>query len=177
MLTIQILGGQPVLQMKLFLTLVCILFLGLAVFLDYLPGRQTYWDHRISELCADDGGLTTYSQVHVSRADIDADVLPRVWPSGVGPQGLIQVVVEDLADGDPVFIADERRTNLHDWNPEVWRVEQPILRRSDRSAVAHYVYYYRIGGDFPTFISHPSSFICPSAENRFIALNSLFIVE
>ena len=142
---------------------------------DYVLGRQTYWDYEINRMCESDGGLTVLHQIPLSTADIAKGVLPLTWPSGQIGKGKpnIGVTLESLAHKDaPAYISNEKRTTLREWNPQVWRVEQTIIRRSDRVPVARRTYYTRSGGDFPSF-AHPSSRICPDQ----IDTSDLFIIQ
>src|SRR4051812_12232677 len=35
----------------------------------WLPGRQDYWDGKVKEMCAKDGGVTVFEQVTITRQD------------------------------------------------------------------------------------------------------------
>jgi hypothetical protein len=129
----------------------------------YLPGRQTYWDWKITQLCGADGGLTVFQKVHLSRRDVERGVLPRTWPSGVIGRGdpHLSFTVKGLSHPEAPIYAEVRETKLRDWNPAVVRREWTIVRRDNKATVGRWVVYQRGGGDFPIFIPHPSSFSCP----------------
>jgi hypothetical protein len=147
----------------------------LASAFDYVPGRQTYWDYKINKMCESDGGLTVLHHIPLSKADIAKGVLPLTWSSGEIGKGKpnIGVTLESLSHKDaPAYVSEEIRTTLREWNPSVWRVEQVIVRRSDRAIVGRMIYYTRSGGDFPSF-AHTSSRICPNEMDK----SNLFFIQ
>ena len=147
----------------------------LASVFDYVPGRQTYWDYKINRMCESDGGLTVLHQIPLSTADIAKGVLPLTWSSGQIGKGKqnIGVTLESLSHKDsPAYVSEEKRTTLREANPFVGRIEQVIVRRSDRAIVARMIYYTRTGGEFPSH-AHPSYRICPDQPDK----SSLFIVQ
>jgi hypothetical protein len=144
----------------------------------YVPGRQTYWDAKIRSLCKKDGGFTVFERVRVSKADIEREILPLSWPSGLG-QGVPQVgfAPKELAHPEaPVYSVRESETVLREWNPSVVRRQARVQRRNGK-VVARYVLYSRGGGDFPSH-AHPSGFTCPDIHPMFQEFSKqLFIVE
>ena len=145
--------------------------------LGYVPGRQTYWDSEVRDMCAKDGGFTVYEKVRISRADVERGVLPRNWPSGqigkVDP--IIGFAPKALARPDaPIYAVDEGNTIIRDWNPRVIRTQERVERR-DGVVVARYVLYTRSGGDVPS-PSHPSSYTCPDIHPMFQELSKQLIV-
>lgn len=148
--------------------------LGSLVFLlagctSYVPGRQTYWDSRINNLCAEDGGVRIIERVVLSPRDVAS--LPR-------SDGMISVPSEATKDpSQPLYAKNYRTTILHERNPSVRRDVKVVVRASDKRVVAEWVVYSRVGGDFPTGISHPSSFTCPEPRRLLEELQPLFILK
>ena len=152
---------------------------ALAAVFDYLPGRQTYWDYKITSLCENDGGFTVLKPIHISKAAIERGVLPRTWPSGQIGKGepTIGFAPKPLAHPEaPVYSVEESENVLREWNPRVTR-RQAAVQRPSGEVVARYVMYGRGGGDFPSF-AHPSSFTCPDIHPMFQRFSEkLFVVE
>ena len=59
--------GVSVLKMLLFIPLALVLMLILAV--AFFEGRKAYWDYRVREMCAKDGGGKLSQHVTISRKD------------------------------------------------------------------------------------------------------------
>jgi hypothetical protein len=126
---------------------------------DYLPGRQAYWDARVRELCEKDGGVVVLQQVRAAKGQSTA--------------------VEIKAKADPkslVYAESGRSTTLREGNPSVWRSEWQIVRRSDQTIVARVIQYSRAGGDFPT-VANPTWLGCPDSDRMKLGLEKLFAVQ
>lgn len=124
----------------------------------YVPGRQAYWDARVTELCSKDGGVTVYQKVRLTPEQLSRGVLPTT------ADGRISVAIKALSHPEAPVYAVDKITMINERNPRVTRVETAIVRRSDETIVAKRVRYARFGGDFPTGISEASSFLCPDAQ-------------
>jgi len=140
----------------------------------YVPGRQTYWDHQVKELCEKDGGMTILERIRISRADVERGIQPRVWILG---KRFIGAAVRELAHPDALVHYEENHTVIREMNPSVGRTELVFIRRKDGATIGKYVYYGRGGGDFPTGLTHDSSFLCPTTTEMAAATDGLFIVE
>jgi hypothetical protein len=136
----------------------------------YVPGRQTYWDARVQEMCAKDGGVTIYERVRISKGDLDRRILP------ITKDGKIGVAPEQLAHPSAPVYARNKTAVLREGNPGVWRSEWEIVRRSDGKVVARWVAYSRSGGDIPS-PAHDSRVTCPELSRISSDLHQLFIVE
>lgn len=135
----------------------------------YVPGRQTYWDSRIEKLCAEDGGVRIIERVVLSPRDLAS--LPK-------SNGMVSVPSEATRDPSHLVYAKTAGTTmLHERNPSVRRDVRVVIRASDKRVVAEWVVYSRVGGDFPTGISHPSSFTCPEPRQLIEELQPLFVVK
>ena len=118
----------------------------------YVPGRQTYWDNQVRELCQTDGGSTVYETVQLTRQEYER--------LGGLRQGL-PVPDEGTAKPDFPYVRVEIRTTIREANPRVMRGETVIKRRSDNKVLARSVRYWRTGGDLPTGLTEQTYFICP----------------
>jgi hypothetical protein len=64
----------------------------------WVPGRQSYWDAKVKEMCNKDGGVTIYERVSVPKIDLERGVLP------VGADGQIGISLGALAHPDaPIY--------------------------------------------------------------------------
>jgi hypothetical protein len=149
--------GVSVLKMLLFIPLALVLMLILAV--AFFEGRKAYWDYRVREMCAKDGGvkinevievdLHTYESFKNKFAQID---IPRTGD----PRRVGSIAVHSYKE---VYI---RRSN-----PEVRRSELSVIRVSNGIVVATSTTYSRVGGDLLAL--HPSQISCPGAPTDFFA--------
>lgn len=135
--------------------------------LGYVPGRQSYWDAKVREMCAKDGEVQIFEKLRVSKADLN-------FLSVV--EGRISLPVKELAHPKAPAYAEITRTYLRQANPEVSRNEVTIVRRTDQATIARWIVYGRFGGDLPS-PGHPSSFSCPDQRKILADLQELFIVE
>lgn len=140
----------------------------LAGCMGYVPGRQTYWDAKVKEMCEKDGGVKVLGEIVVSQ--VQANTLPRVG-------GFFGVAPEALAKPEDPAFAKVRVTKLHDGEPSVIREEQDIVRRSDQRLVARVIRYGRSGGDFPLVSAHPSTYSCPEYRTIYEGIHRIFRVE
>ena len=114
--------------------------------LGYVPGQNAHWDAQVQTHCEKDGGLTVLEIAEVSRQEYELF------------QGAIRA--EKYSGTAPVF-RRTTQTTIRESNPQVWRLEQSAIRRSDGKVLATHVDYARVGGDLPTGLAHESSFLCP----------------
>jgi hypothetical protein len=133
----------------------------------YVPGRQSYWDEKIREMCANDGGVLIYRKMPISKADFDR--LGRVGAH-------VAIPPRPLSRTTDLVVADESTTVLRDANPRVWRSEQLVKRTSDGAVLAKVVRYSRVGGDIPS-PSHSSHFGCPDEKAVLAAQQAIFLVK
>lgn len=148
--------------------IVSLLLLALSACAGYVPGRQSYWDAQVREMCAKDGGVQIIEKLRISKSDID--LLGTT-------DGKISVSIKELANPRAPAYAVNRMTVIRDGNPSVWRSEWDIVRRTDQVVVARWVAYSRSGGDIPTGLAHDSRFTCPDLKEITTDLQQLFIVE
>jgi hypothetical protein len=119
----------------------------------YVPGRKSYWDEQVSQMCQKDGGVTVYETVFLNE-----DEYRRL---GGTSHGLPIPASENDRPSYP-YIREQTLTRIREANPEVVRTEEVIKRRADQKVLARSVRYSRRGGDIPTGIAHHTSFTCPA---------------
>ena len=133
----------------------------------YVPGAKSYWDARVDELCAKDGGVKIFEKLHVTKTDIDN--LGRVG-------GEIAIPIKRLANPNAPVYAINQITHIRDNNPEVWRSEWRFIRRKDQAVIALEVSYHRSGGD-AVVVDQPSGYTCPAPDRLNADLQALFVIE
>lgn len=138
----------------------------------YVPGAKSYWDEQVRAMCKEDGGVTVYERVRISRDQINRRVLP------MAADGRLSVATKNTAHPEAPIYAVRRISQIRDSNPRVRRIESTIFRRIDGVVVAKQVIYARVGGDIPTGFSEGTSFICPDLQKLTTDLHEqLFIIE
>lgn len=140
--------GAALIRMVLLIPITLVVLLALVV--AFYEGRKVYWDHRVQEMCEKDGGVAIFESVTIDRAQF------KKW-GGIGDALGIPNESERRLD-----IPYYRRTKddvLRAWNPRVMRLETEYIRRRDNKILGKTVYYFRRGGDFPTW-AHESTFGC-----------------
>jgi|SRR5687768_1764201 len=132
--------------------------------LGYVPGRQSYWDQRVKELCEKDGGVFVYERVKLSESEYR---LLR------GSGGAVIVPTKNQAGPDTPYFAETQTTKIRDGNPEVYRRETLIVRARDGKVLSRQITFGRIGGDIPS-PAHSSSFGCRDVGLRFDVVRDTF---
>jgi hypothetical protein len=126
----------------------------LALVFAFYEGRKAYWDYQVREMCKKDGGIIVNESVAIDRAQF------QVW-GGIGD--VLGVPNESERRLDIPFYRRTKDENLHDWNPRVMRIETEYIRRRDEKTLGKSIYYFRRGGDFPSW-AHESSFGCDKSD-------------
>jgi hypothetical protein len=138
----------------------------------YVPGAASYWDEKVKAMCEEDGGITVYERVRISKEQIERRVLP------MAADGRLSFTTKELAHPEAPIYSLERVSLIHDNNPRVRRSEATIVRRIDGVVVGKRVIYTRAGGDFLTGFSEGTSFLCPDPERMTTELHKkLFTIE
>lgn len=147
------------------LFLIPLLLIGLIVlFYIYTELNKAYWDREVRVLCEKDGGVTVYEIVVLSAGE---------YPGLFNDRGVLIIPSKNHAKkDDPFFIISNTRI-LRSGSPEIYRVEQSIIRKKDDKKLSVQVIYVRKGGDFPTGIGHHSSFLCGNDIVDINLLNSV----
>ena len=131
----------------------------------YVPGRQSYWDAQVKEMCAKDGGVTVYEIVELSE-----DEYMRLG----GMNGGLSLPSASSKKNYHPYFYELIDSQIRESSPTVMRTEMLVIRGSDKKRLGRSVQYFRRGGDFPTGIVEDSTFICP--ENLQLT-NQIFRVK
>lgn len=112
-------------------------------------GKKLYWDARVRELCAKDGGVRVYETVELP-AELYDQYARGNWmlPDKAGAKSTDEYYVER----DVLYFRQNR--------PSLLRRKSQIIRRIDGKVLGVYIHYGRGGGDLPG-PWHGSSFSCP----------------
>lgn len=134
----------------------------------YVPGRQSYWDAQVGEMCARDGALKIIEKVILTRQE--ANLMPR-------SDGKIALRWKSPnATQDPVYV-EVKTSQIRESSPRVFREDVTVIRRSDRKVVASWSDFARVGGDIPTGLAHDSSYSCPDPKLRLEEIQQLFVIR
>lgn len=141
------------------LRMVLAIFAGLLVILlsvfAFFETRKTYWDSRLRDLCAQDGGVSVFEKITLTSEELKQ--------LGGNPEsGLPIPFADDTTKKAYPYFRETRSSLIHQWNPEVGRLEVLVKRRLDGKVLGRSVQYWRRGGDLPTGLFHESSFVCPT---------------
>lgn len=130
--------------------------------------RLQYWDGKVRELCAKEGGVKVLQHVALTPAEYAS--MPRTGGRVAGHAPL------ELSRPEVPTYAQYRQDVIREWNPQVWKMVGTVIRKSDSATVARWVHVNRLGGD-PIAIDHPSSFSCPPAEQTSAELETIFVIK
>ena len=115
----------------------------------YVPGRQSYWDSQVKDLCRKDAGVTVYERVALTPSEY------RLLKGS----GADVSIPSDRVAPSAAYVRQTERTFIRDANPTVSRYETRIVRQSDGKVLSRSITYSRVGGDFPS-PAHESVFSC-----------------
>ena len=148
--------------------LAALLLAMLAGCMGWAPGRQSYWDAQVREMCERDGGVTVYEQTRISAKK--AEELPKIG-------GSISIPHRTLSNVTAPLISTDSEEVLRESGPRVVRRERVVIRQSDSKVVGKIVSYSRVGGDLPTGISEGTSFTCPGYKKLYAEQSRFFVIE
>lgn len=131
--------------------------------LGFYEGRKAYWDAKVREMCAKDGGITVYETVKLPAEKFNEWGQPNFYRPAQG---------KDALGADYVFASDI--FYYRKGNPQVARHNIKVIRRSDGKLLGESISYGRGGGDFPS-PSHGTSFHCPKNYGDIPFLTQMFI--
>jgi hypothetical protein len=117
----------------------------------FFEARKAYWDAKVRALCEKDGGVTVYEKVFLTGEEYELNE---------GRKGVINVMPEDTSKSWHQYAWKSKTNVLRKNDPYIRRTEYIVYRKTDKKELGKWVTYSRRGGDFPTVISHPSSFGC-----------------
>lgn len=128
--------------------------------------RLKYWDDKVRELCAKEGGVQVLQHVLLTPAEYEAMPRSGGHVSGAAPLELTRLEA-------PTY-AESRIEVIREASPRIWKTVVLVIRKSDGTTVARLVHVSRSGGD-PIAIDHPSSFGCPPADQISAGLGKIFV--
>ena len=126
-------------------------------------GKKFYWDAKVRELCAKDGGVKVHETV----------VLPPEMFNRWGQPNFYRPTQGENALGlEYIFKWDLKY--LQKGNPSLQRSHTQVFRRFDNKLLGEAIDYSRGGGDLPG-PWQPSSFTCPDGVGHIILLTNIFV--
>lgn len=123
---------------------IAVLFLPLLV----SDGVKYYYDARVREMCAKDGGVRVYETAPLTQNLIDK--AGRIWIPDK----------ERMKPTDKYYYESEDHY-YRQGNPTLLQSRYRIIRRTDGKVLGESIFYGRGGGDLPG-PWHESSFTCPN---------------
>lgn len=132
-----------------------VVVVGVVIWYAYCEGRKAFWDHQVDLMCAKDGGIKVFQQEKMSL---------EMYKHLGGREGEIPIYSRSSSPAYAPYFTEETTTYLHEKNPQVRRSETQYKKSENNKTVATYVYYARVGGDFPSY-AHPSSHGCAPQKN------------
>lgn len=129
----------------------------------YSGGRNFYYDWKVRQLCAVDGGVKVYETAPLKPEMLD-------WA------GRIHIPDKKNIQPTDEYYYDSEFFYYHKDNPQVERSLTRIVRRSDGKTLGEYIRYGRGGGDLlgPW---HGSSFLCPSPTDGGVRFESAIFTK
>lgn len=126
-------------------------------------GKKLYWDAKVRDLCAKDGGVKVYETVELP---------PELYDYYAGRNW----VLPDKSKATPVdeYFFERDIVYLHEDDPLVTRSQARIIRRNDGRVLGEYIRYGRGGGDLPG-PWHGSSFSCADITRPKSFAKSIFL--
>jgi len=147
------------------ITLILLLILAVG----FYEGRKAYWDHKVTKMCEEDGGVTVYERVELTRKEFEN--------IGGNEYGQIPVPSMRLTKDNYPYYSELLTIQIRDGNPKVYKNEGRIFRKSDNKLLGLMISYGRSGGDFPTGF-HPSNFGCADLKTiRLDVEKQVFVIE
>jgi len=127
--------------------------------------RKAYYDARVRELCAQDGGIKVYEQVKLPADRFDQ------W-------GGVRIPFASKANPSDEFVMNWDKEYYKKTNSisglELWRERFSIIRRMDSVVLGEAISYARRGGD-PIQPWESSSFGCPKSAGDQDLIRKVFI--
>lgn len=116
-----------------------------------VSGKKMYWDARVRQRCAKDGGIRVYEQV----------VLPADRFDKFGTVGIRNARYARSTDQ---FYFETTESYLRMSSPTIIRHVTRVVRQVDGKVLGKSIRYSRSGGDIPG-PWHPSSYACPKVRD------------
>lgn len=130
-------------------------WLAIAIVGLWLSGcEKTKLDEEVRRLCAQDGGVKVFETIALHKNE---------YQRLQNRYGEFAIPFKDRTRQGDSFYYETETKYLKKGNPEMWRSEYRLVRRSDGKVLAVSVHYARRGGDMPG-PWHESSFGCPDTK-------------
>jgi len=126
-----------------------------------VAGKKMYWDAKVREMCAVDGGVKVYETVELMPDLID-------WAGRISIPSKAKATAEDL------YFYEMKDQYLRKKDPILIRTRTVIVRSSDSKVLGELIRYGRGGGDFPG-PWESSYFLCPDPVKGSNFENSIFL--
>ena len=156
---LQVARGASVIKMLLVIPVALVLLLALVF--AFFEGRKAYWDYRVREMCAKDGGIRVYERVLIPSRYLDQDRNIKIPAANMDPS---RKPFAWEAKSDDLFYYVWTHKAIVEGYLAAGRDDIKIIRATDKKVLGEAVIFGRSGGDFPTF-AYPSSFRCPAHQN------------
>lgn len=114
-------------------------------------GKKLYWDAKVREMCAIDGGVMVFETV-----ELPGEMFDR-W-------GNVGLKNKNYAEPIDKFYYESDQFIIRGGDPQITKYVTRVVRRSDEKILGVSIRYGRGGGDFPG-PWHPSSYSCPSIQD------------
>lgn len=135
----------------------------------YTELNKAYWDYRVKELCEEDGGVTVFETVELTKEE---------YEMYGGIKNVIPVPSETALYADKyAYLSRFKKQLIREKNPSVYRWVGSVYRVSDKKVLGKVVSYHRGGGDFPTIISHSTGFDCKDINIKLDVEQQIFSVK
>lgn len=128
-----------------------------------VAGKKMFWDAKVRELCAVDGGVRVYERVELSQNLID-------WA------GRIAIPPRYKATAENLYFYEMQDQYLRKNNPTIVRTRTVIIRRSDNKILGESIRYGRGGGDIPG-PWEPSTYNCPPISRNNIGIEEQIFIN
>lgn len=125
-------------------------------------GKKMYWDAKVRELCARDGGIRVYETVELPEERFDQWGQPNFYRPNQGENAL-----------GPEYLLKWNLKYLKIGNPSLHRSHTQIIRRKDTKLLGESVGYSRGGGDMPG-PWQASSLSCPKSYGQVPLMIEIF---
>jgi|GEM_PF-641713 len=114
-------------------------------------GKKIYWDAKLRELCAVDGGVKVYETVELPAEKFDK-------------YGVVKIPSNKNMKPEDEYYFESKIHYYKKGSPEIWRLHFQLLRGLDSKLLGEVTSYARRGGDIPG-PWHESSFSCPEQSD------------
>lgn len=125
-------------------------------------GKKMYWDARVRELCAQDGGIKVYETVELP-SDLYKQYASRNW-----------ILPDKSQAKSSDYYMERNRLYYRNSDPTVTRTQYKIVRNRDGKVLGISIGYGRSGGDlFGPW--ERSYFLCPDPTKTPSLADSIFV--